>query len=156
MANTYTQLYIQIVFAVKGRESLIRNTWKNELYAYIGGIIKEQGSKPLAINGMSDHIHIFIGYGTSVSLADLVEEIKTSSNKFLKSHFRHNNFSWQRGYGAFSYSRSQIDAVIKYINCQEEHHRKRSFQEEYLKMLSDFAIEYDERYLFDFLEEIEH
>lgn len=155
MANTYTQLYIQIVFAVKGRESLILRAWKDELYAYIGGIIKQHGSKPLAINGMSDHIHIFIGYGPSVSLSDLVEEIKTSSNKFLKQQFTHRNFSWQRGYGAFSYSRSHIDAVIKYINKQEEHHCKRTFKEEYLKMLSDFDIEYKEQYVFEFLENID-
>lgn len=152
MANTYTQLYIQIVFAVKGRQSLIRKVWKEELYAYIGGILKQHGSKPLAINGTSDHIHIFIGYGTSVSLSDLVEEIKTSSNKFIKIHFQYANFNWQRGYGAFSYSKSHIDAVIKYINNQEEHHRKKTFREEYLKMLTDFGIEFKEEYLFDFFE----
>jgi len=111
MANTYTQLYIQIVFAVKGRQSLIRKAWKNELYAYTGGIIKEQGSKPLAINGMSDHIHIFIGYGTSISISNLAEEIKTSSNKFLKEYFLHRNFGWQQGYGRFAVASFFIQQV---------------------------------------------
>jgi len=152
MANTYTQLYIQLVFSVQGRESLIKKAWKNELYAYIGGIILNNKSKPLAINGMPDHIHIFIGYNPNKLLPDLVEEIKTSSNKFLKEKYKTSIFNWQKGYAAFSYSRSHIDAVIKYINNQEVHHTTRTFKEEYLKMLNDFEIEYKDNYLFDFQE----
>ena len=150
MANTYTQLYIQLVFSVQGRESLIKKAWKNELYAYIGGIILKYKSKPLAINGMPDHIHIFIGYNPNTLLPDLVEEIKTSSNAFLKQKYKRSIFNWQRGYGAFSYSRSHIDAVIKYINNQEIHHQTRTFKEEYLKLLNDFEIEYKDNYLFEF------
>ncbi|MDQ6478456.1 IS200/IS605 family transposase [Dyadobacter sp. LHD-138] len=152
MANTYTQLYIQIVFSVQGRESIIKKAWKDELYAYIGGIILNKKSKPLAINGMPDHIHIFIGYNPTITLPALVEEIKTSSNKFLKDRYKTPVFNWQKGYGAFSYSRSHIDAVIKYITNQEVHHKTRTFQEEYTKMLNDFEIEYQEKYLFDFQE----
>ncbi|MCF0057597.1 IS200/IS605 family transposase [Dyadobacter sp. CY356] len=150
MADTYTQLYIQIVFSVKGRESLIKKAWKDELYAYIGGIIAKQKSKLLAINGMPDHIHILIGYNPTVTVPNLVEEIKTSSNKFLKEKFKAFSFNWQKGYGAFSYSRSQINPVIKYIGNQEIHHKTRTFKEEYIKMLNDFDIKYQEQYLFDF------
>lgn len=152
MANTYTQLYIHIVFSVKGRESLIKRSWKNDLYAYIGGIILNHRSKPLAINGMPDHIHILIGYNPTTPLPTLVEKIKTSSNKWIKEHHNATTFSWQKGYGAFSYSRSSIDKVIRYIVNQEEHHRKRSFREEYLQMLQDFEIDYKTEYLFDFQE----
>ncbi|OJV21163.1 MAG: transposase [Dyadobacter sp. 50-39] len=152
MANTYTQLYIHIVFSVKGRESLISKVWKNDLYAYIGGIILNHRSKPLAINGMPDHIHILIGYNPATPLPVLVEEIKTSSNKWIKEHHHVPMFSWQKGYGAFSYSRGSIDKVIHYIACQEEHHRKKTFREEYLQMLRDFEVEYKNEYLFDFQE----
>lgn len=150
MANTYTQLYIQIVFSVKGRESLVSKAWKNDLYAYIGGIILNHRSKPLAINGMPDHIHILIGYNPSTPLPTLVEQIKTSSNRWVKEYHNISMFSWQRGYGAFSYSRSAIDKVIQYIANQEEHHRKKTFREEYLQMLRDFEVEFRNEYLFDF------
>ncbi|QRR02354.1 IS200/IS605 family transposase [Dyadobacter sandarakinus] len=153
MANTYTQLYVHLVFSVKGRESLIRKNWKKRLYEYIGGIINHKKSKPLAINGMADHIHIFIGYNPSTSLPDFVEEIKTSSNRFIKENFGLSTFAWQKGYGAFSYSRSQIDAVIKYIDRQEEHHCTKTFKEEYIKMLSDFQVDFKPAFLFDFVEQ---
>jgi putative transposase len=152
MANTYTQLYIQIVFSVQGRESLIKKEWKDELYAYMGGIISNNKSKPLAINGMPDHLHLFIGYNPTIALSHLVEEVKTSSNKFLKNKYRTAVFNWQRGYGAFSYSRSQIDAVARYINNQETHHMNTTFKQEYIRMLDDFEIEYKTNYLFDFQE----
>jgi putative transposase len=139
MANTYTQLYIQLVFAVQGRQSLIKKEWKDELYAYTGGIITNNKSKPLAINGMPDHIHIFIGYNPTRLLPELVEEIKTSTNKFLKATNKVPVFNWQKGY-----------AVIKYINNQENHHRKQSFREEYLETLNKFEVEYKDNYLFDF------
>lgn len=150
MANTYTQLYVQLVFAVQGRQSLIKKSWKDELYAYIGGILLNNKSKPLALNGMPDHIHIFIGYNPTTSLPDLVEEIKTSSNGFIKQKYKTQVFNWQKGYSAFSYSKSHVDAVIKYISNQEKHHQIHTFKQEYLKMLHDFEIAYKDNYLFDF------
>jgi len=155
MANTYTQLYVHIVFSVRGRESLIKRAWKSDLYAYIGGIILNHKSKPLAINGMPDHIHILIGYNPTTPLSTLVEEIKISSNKWIKEYHNVPMFGWQKGYGAFSYSRSSIDKVIRYIANQEEHHRKKTFREEYLQMLRDFEVEYKNEYLFDFQEILE-
>ena len=153
MANTYTQLDIQLIFAVKGRESLIHKSWKEDLYRYITGIVQNHKHKMLRINGMPDHLHIFIGYHPAQSLSKLVEEVKTSSNRFIKeqrlSPYR---FSWQEGYGAFSYSRSHREAVIEYIEKQQEHHRKKSFREEYLEFLHKFEVEYKDEYLFDFQE----
>lgn len=156
MANTYTQIHIQLVFAVKGRESLIGKSWREELYQYITGIVQQHKHKMLAINGMPDHIHIFIGYHPTQTLPDLVEEIKTSSNKLIKTkRFTPFKFEWQAGYGAFSYSRSQVDAVVKYVLSQEEHHRNKTFREEYLEMLQKFEVPYKDEYLFDFLEDTE-
>lgn len=153
MANTYTQLDIQLVFAVRGRESLIHKNWRNELYRYITGIIQTHKHKVLQINGMPDHIHIFIGYNPTQLLPKLVEEIKTSSNQFIKQNrFTKSPFSWQNGYGAFSYGRSQRQDVIRYIEQQEVHHQKRSFQQEYLLMLQRFEVDYNEAYLFEFQE----
>jgi REP element-mobilizing transposase RayT len=155
MPNTYTQLYVQFVFAVKGRESLIHFSWKNELYKYITGIVQNSKSKMLAINGMSDHIHIFIGYKPSVSIPDLIKDIKLASGqwinnkKFIKQHF-----NWQEGYGAFSYSQSHIDDVCQYIANQELHHQKKTFREEYVEFLKNFNIDYDEKYLFEFYEDL--
>lgn len=153
MANTYTQLHIQLVFAVKGRESLIQQNWKEELYKYITGIVQNHKHKMLQINGMPDHIHIFLGYHPNQKIPDLVETIKTDSDHFIKrKKFCQYSFGWQEGYGAFSYARSQVDAVVKYIANQEKHHRRKTFREEYLEMLQKFEIEYNEAYLFDFLE----
>lgn len=153
MAGTFSQIYIQVVFAVKGRESLIQKEWEERLYQYITGIIRAKEQKLIAINGMPDHIHIFIGMKPSCCLSDLVREVKKSSNDFINenklSKFK---FSWQEGYGAFSYSHSQIDAVAKYISNQKEHHRKITFKEEYVDFLKKFVIEYDEKYLFNWME----
>lgn len=153
MAGTFSQIYIQVVFAVKGRESLIQKEWEERLYQYITGIIRAKEQKLIAINGMPDHIHIFIGMKPSCCLSDLVREVKKSSNDFINenklSKFK---FSWQEGYGAFSYSHSQIDAVAKYILNQKEHHRKITFKEEYVDFLKKFVIEYDEKYLFNWME----
>jgi putative transposase len=153
MAGTFSQIYIQVVFAVKGRESLIQKEWEERLYQYITGIIRAKEQKLIAINGMPDHIHIFIGMKPSCCLSDLVREVKKSSNDFINenklSKFK---FSWQEGYGAFSYSHSQIDAVAKYILNQKEHHRKITFKEEYVDFLKKFEIEYDEKYLFNWME----
>ena len=155
MANTYTQLYIQLVFAVKRREDLIPKEHKNEVYKYMTGIIQNHKHKLLAINGMPDHVHIFIGQSPDQSLSKLVSEVKTYTTKFIKKQpwMRH-DFSWQKGFGAFSYSRSHIDAVVKYIANQEQHHAKRTFKAEYLDMLEKFEVEYDERYIFDFFEDL--
>jgi len=153
MANTYTQLEIQLVFAVKGRQSLIQKSWKDKLYKYITGIVQNNNHKMLRINGMPDHVHIFIGYHPAQLIPDLVEDIKTSSNAFIKHNgFCPFKFNWQTGYGAFSYGRSQRSAVIKYIDNQELHHRKKTYREEYLERLRKFEVEYKDEYLFDFLE----
>ncbi len=153
MANTFTQLDIQLVFAVKGRQSLIHRSWKDELYKYISGIVKNNKHKLLQINGMPDHVHIYIGYHPTQLIPDLVEKIKTSTNAYIKrNRYCPFKFHWQTGYGAFSYGRSQRDVVIQYIINQELHHRKKTFREEYLEMLKKFEVEYKDEYLFDFLD----
>lgn len=152
MANTYTQLYIHLVFAVKNRDSLIKNEWKNNLEKYITGIVQENKHKLLAIGSMPDHIHILSGYNINQLIPDLVEDIKTSSNQWIKTNgFTKFKFEWQKGYGAFSHSRSQLNQVVKYVLSQEEHHKKNSFKSEYLEMLKRNEIEYKEEYVFDFL-----
>lgn len=153
MANTYSQIYIQLVFAVKGRQHLIHKNWKNELYKYICGIASNNQQKIYAINGVSDHIHILISMKPVCSLSELVKEIKASSSKWINEKgFIKGKFQWQEGYGAFSYSRSHVDRVVRYIENQETHHAKQTFKQEYLEMLKRFEIVYDERYLFDFSE----
>ncbi len=133
MANTYTQSYFHLVFAVKNRGALIKNEWKNDLEKYITGIVQNHKHKMLAIGSMPDHIHIFIGYNVNHLIPDLVEEIKTSSNAWIKyNKLSKYSFQWQRGYGSFTHSHSQIDAVVKYVFNQETHHKKQTFKEEYL------------------------
>nr|WP_294781435.1 IS200/IS605 family transposase [uncultured Flavobacterium sp.] len=150
MANTYSQLYIQIVFAVKGRQNLISLKWKDEIYKYITGIITNQKQKLIAINGMPDHIHILVGINPDVSLSDLVRDIKSSSSKFInEQNWINGKFEWQTGFGAFSYGHSQLTNVIKYIENQEEHHKKRTFKEEYIGFLKLFNIDYKNEYLFE-------
>ena len=155
MGDTYTQCYFQLVFAVRNRNALIRKEWKDQLEKYISGIIRNNGHKVLALGTMPDHIHILLGYHLNQLIPDLVEQIKTSSNAWVKenrlSRFR---FGWQNGYGAFTYSRSQIDAVIKYILNQEKHHKKELFREEYLRILKKSEIEYKEEYLFEFFDDV--
>jgi putative transposase len=149
MSNTYTQIYIHSVFTVQNRISLVRSEWKDELYKYITGIVKNNGHKMIAINGMPDHIHIFIGLKPSQSVSLLMQNIKEHSSKWIKSKgFVKSAFKWQEGFGAFSYSISQIDSVVKYIHKQQFHHRKKTFIEEYRDILMKFGIEYDERYIF--------
>ena len=153
MANTYTQLFIQIVFSPWGRASMILPKHKDELQMYSTGIIQNRKHKLLAINFMPDHAHIFIGYNTAQMLPDLVRDIKAGTLKLINDRrWIFGKFEWQAGYGAFSYSRSEIDTVIKYINNQEEHHRKMSFKDEFLELLKRFDIDYDERYLFKWIE----
>ncbi len=154
MPNVYSQLYIQIVFAVKGRNSLIKEEFRERVEKFITGIVKNRGHKPLAIYCMPDHIHLLIGLKPNLNLSDLVGDIKTGSNKFIKdNNFIKSKFEWQTGYGAFSYSKSALNNVVKYILNQPEHHKKRTFKEEYITFLKKFEIEYDEKYLFEWVEE---
>ena len=149
--STYSQIYIQIIFAVKGRNSLIREAWEEQLYKYITGIVRNKGQKMLAINGVANHIHFLIGMKPSCCLSDLVREIKKSTNVFINEHnLTKFKFSWQSGFGAFSYSQSQLDNVIAYIMNQKEHHKKKTFKEEYLLLLKKFEVTYNDQYLFDF------
>lgn len=153
MSNTYSQIYIQVVFAVKGRESLIDIQWEERLYKYITGIIRGKEQKLLAINGMPDHIHILIGIKPNCSLSDLVREVKKSSNEFIREkHLSKFRFSWQDGFGAFSYNHAQVHSVIGYIMDQKLHHQKVTFREEYLDLLKQFEIDHDNKYLFNWLD----
>lgn len=153
MANTFTQLYIQFVFAVQGRTNLIPKSHKEELHRYITGIVQDRNHKMLSINCMPDHTHIFIGMKPTQSISDLMRDIKTNSSTFITNKkFVKGKFNWQEGYGAFSYSHSHIDMVAKYVRNQEEHHRTKTFREEYLSFLKKFEIEYDVKYLFEWIE----
>ena len=148
MANTFTQIYIHFVFAVQNRTSLIQPEWKDELYKYITGIVQKNGHKLLSINGVANHIHVFIGYKPHQSIPDLMQDVKGSSSKWINEReFVKGKFTWQEGYGAFSYSYSQVDIVSKYIYKQEQHHKKKTFQEEYTQMLKNFNVTFDEKYI---------
>lgn len=153
MPNTYSQIYIHVVFAVKGRENLVSAKWKDELYKYICGIVKGNKEKVYAINGMPDHIHILLSIKPDTALSDLMRDIKANSSKWINTKkFVKGKFQWQEGFGAFSYSQSQLGNVIGYINNQEDHHSKKSFKEEYLDLLKRFEIAYDEKYVFEWIE----
>jgi REP element-mobilizing transposase RayT len=153
MPGTFSQIYIHIVFAVKGRQSLIDPVWEKELYMYLSGIIRNKDQKLLCINGMPDHIHILLGMKPNCCISDLVREVKKSSNDFInQKQFSKLRFQWQEGYGAFSHSHSSLDNLITYINHQKEHHKKQSFKEEYQNFLNDFQIEYKDEYLFDWID----
>jgi len=149
MANTYTQIHIQTVFSVQNRECIILKSWKDELYKYIAGIVQNNNHKLLAINGIPDHVHLLFGLRPTQSLSDLMQDIKGSSSKWInEKRFVRGKFSWQEGYGAFSYSKAELTKVLNYIDNQQTHHKKKTFTEEYLEMLKEFEIEYDERYVF--------
>lgn len=149
MANTYSQIHIQFVFAVKHRDCVIHSSWKNELYKYITGIVQNNNHKLICINGMPDHIHILIGMRPSQSISVLLQDIKGSSSKWInEKKLVKGKFEWQEGYGAFSYGKSQVKDVVMYIKNQEEHHKKKSFKEEYLDFLKKFEIDYDEKFIF--------
>ncbi len=153
MSNTYTQIHIHAVFAVQNRISLISKLWEERLYQYITGIIQHKNHKLLAINGTPDHVHILFGMRPSQSLSDLMQDIKGDSSRWInENRFVNGKFSWQEGFGGFSYSKSQISAVANYIENQEEHHKTKTFIDEYRKILNDFGIDYDERYIFKPLE----
>jgi REP element-mobilizing transposase RayT len=149
MANTYTQIHIHAVFSVQNRISLIHKKWQDRLYQYVIAIIQNHGHKVLSIGGMPDHIHILFGFRPTQSLSDLIQNVKRDSSAWINEEkLVIGKFSWQEGYGAFSYSKSQIPRVIKYIENQEKHHTNRSFLEEYKKTLIGFGLKYDEKYLF--------
>ena len=152
MALSYTQIYVQYVFAVKGRENLLQKPWRDELFKYISGIIKGKNQKPIIVNGVSDHVHVLVGIKPTMAISDLIRDIKNNSSNYInKNRLVRGKFEWQEGYGAFSYSESQIDNVYQYILNQEKHHHKRTFREEYIDFLQKFEIEYKEKLLFDWL-----
>jgi len=149
MANTYSQVYIQYVFAVKRRDALLQKPWRDEVFKYMAGIIQAKEQKSIIVNGVSDHVHVFVGLKPNMPMADLVRDIKAGSSKFIneKGYLRQ-KFAWQDGYGVFSYAHAQIDAVYKYIQNQEAHHAKISFRDEYLSLLKEFDISFDEKFTF--------
>lgn len=151
MPGTFSQIYIQYVFAVKGRENLIHTSFEEELYKYISGIIINKKQKPLAINGMPDHIHILVGLKPAMGISDLIRDIKNNSSNFINDRkFLPKKFSWQEGYGVFSYSESNYGTVIDYIRNQKQHHKRKTFREEYVGFLDKFNINFEEKYLFEF------
>lgn len=153
MANTFSQIYLQFVFAVKNRQNLVPKQHKEELHKYITGLVQNRKAKMLAVHCMPDHIHIFTGFKPVMSISDFVKEIKVESNEFINTkEWIAGKFAWQEGYGVFSYSHSHIDSVVKYILNQEEHHRKKTFKEEYYEFLEKFEIPFEEKYLFEFFE----
>lgn len=153
MPGTYFQIYIQVVFAVKGRENLISKVWKDNLYKYIAGIIKGKDQKSIIVNGMPDHIHVFLGLKPSMSISDLVRDIKNNSSKWInENNLIKGKFVWQKGYGVFSYSHSHIENVYNYILKQEEHYKIKTFKEEYVEFLKKFEIVHNQKYLFDWIE----
>jgi len=153
MANTYTQLYVQIIFSPRGRQNLTHNRIKNDIYKYIVGIIKKKNQKPMIINGMPDHVHIFLGFSPDIAISDLVRDIKSNSTNFINDNkLIQGKFSWQKGFGAFTYNKSQVPMVVRYIKNQEEHHRRKTFKEEYLELLEKFGVDYKKQYLFEWYE----
>ena len=149
MANTYTQMYIHVVFAVEGRQNLIMPQHNDELQRYLTGIVSGQRHKLIALNNMPDHVHLLVGLRPDAALSDLVREVKAGSSKFInEQHWVMGRFSWQEGFGAFSYSRSQLGVVIHYIASQQTHHAKKTFRDEYVGLLEKFQVKYDPRYIF--------
>ena len=147
MANTYTQIYMHVIFAVKGRESVICPEWQDELYRYMAGALKNHGHTPYTINGVEDHVHLLFGMTPKESLSDLVQSLKIQTTKYIKEQFGCLNFAWQSGFGAFSYSKSFLPAVSNYISNQKEHHKKYTFDGEIREIIEKAGIEYDERYM---------
>jgi putative transposase len=151
MANTYHQIYIQLIFAVKGRQSLLKKEYRQDFFKVIFSMITDLGHFPICVNGMSDHVHCLVGLNPDMKISELVKDLKTKSSHFLSDkRWSNSKFQWQNGYGAFSYSKSQIDKVYKYILKQEEHHKTMSFREEYIGFLNRFEIEFKNEYLFEF------
>ncbi|MCM0042820.1 MAG: IS200/IS605 family transposase [Algoriphagus sp.] len=150
MAGSYSQIYLQYVFAVKGRQNLLQKPWREEVFKYISGIIKGKNQKPIIVNGVSDHVHVFVGVKPAMPVPDLIRDIKNNSSNFINENkWVNGKFSWQEGYGVFSYSHSQIDKVYRYIANQEAHHEKKTFKDEYIDFLVKSGLDYDEKYLFE-------
>ncbi len=153
--GTFTQIYVQIVFAVKNRDALLHKNIRNRVFEYMSGIITEMKHKSIIVNGVSNHVHILIGLNPTKSVSETVHAIKRSTSLFInKEKLCPGTFAWQEGYGSFTYGRSQLDDVYRYILNQEKHHKKMSFREEYIQFLKNFELEYDERFLFDFLDDV--
>ena len=149
MANTYTQLYFHVIFAVKGRDNLISKKWKEKLYKYISGIVSNKEQKLIIINGMPNHIHLLLSTKPNCNLSDLVRDIKSNSSKWINSkQFISGKFEWQTGFGAFTVSQSGVNSVIDYIKNQENHHGKKSFREEYIDFLASYEVEFNSDYIF--------
>jgi putative transposase len=149
MANTYHQVYLQIIFAVKNRKAVLEKPWREKLFGVIGNLIKETNCKTIIVNGVEDHVHCFIGLKPVISISDLMKNVKAKSSKYINDHsLTPSRFEWQEGYGVFSYSQSQIENVYNYIQNQEEHHKRQTFMQEYVEFLGKFKIEYDEKYIF--------
>jgi REP element-mobilizing transposase RayT len=150
MANTYHQIYLQTIFAVKYRRAMIDKTWKEKLFGVIGNLISEHNCKTIIVNGVEDHVHCLIGLKPVVSVSELMKAVKAKSSKYVNDHsLAESHFEWQDGYGVFSYNQSSLNAVYKYIQHQEEHHKKQTFKNEYIDFLNKFKIDYDERYIFE-------
>ncbi|MCL6525234.1 MAG: IS200/IS605 family transposase [Thermoflavifilum sp.] len=150
MANTFAKIYVHIIFSVRGRQNQIQKSWKEELYKYICGLVNQKQQKVYAIGGAADHIHILISVKPDITISDLVRDIKANSSRWInEKRYVIGKFQWQEGFGVFSYAQSQLDRVITYINHQEQHHKKKSFKEEYIELLQKFDISYDEKYLFE-------
>ena len=153
MAGTFTQIYIQAIFAVNGRSNLLQKPWSDEVFKYMAGIIKNKGQKPIIVNGVANHVHMFVGLQPAMAVSDLVRDVKNNTTNFINDRkLIRGKFSWQEGYGAFSYAHSQIETVYNYILRQEEHHKQKTFKEEYSDYLKRFNVEFNEKYLFDWLE----
>jgi len=150
MSNTYYQIYLQTVFAVKYRNAVIDKSWKSKLCGVIGNLINETNSKTIIVNGIEDHVHCFFGLRPAIAVSDLMKSVKSMSSKYINDHcFTKEHFEWQEGYGAFSYSQKEVNAVFRYIQSQEEHHKVQTFREEYLELLNEFRVEYNEQYIFN-------
>jgi REP element-mobilizing transposase RayT len=149
MANTYHQIYLQTIFAVKYRKAVIEKEWKNQLFAVVGNLINEANCKTIIVNGVEDHVHCFIGLKPVVSVSELMKTVKAKSSKYINDHsLTPERFEWQEGYGVFSYGQSQVDSVYKYVQNQVQHHQKQTFRDEYLDFLKKFKVEFDEQYIF--------
>ncbi len=150
MANTYSQIYLQIVFAVKYRKALLDKAWRSQVFGVMGNLINEANSKTIIVNGVEDHVHCFVGLKPAISVSELMKIVKAKSSKYINDHsLTRERFEWQTGFGVFSYSQIDIERVFKYIQNQEEHHRSKKFKEEYLELLKEYQVEYDEQYLFE-------
>lgn len=153
MANTYHQLYIQAVFAVKYRRAVLKKEWRPQLFGVIGNLINEGNCKTIIVNGVEDHVHCFFGLRPAVAISELMKSVKAKSSKYINDHsLTPQRFEWQRGYGVFSYRQRDVEMIYNYIQNQEAHHAKQSFKEEYLEYLKEFQIDYDEQYIFNELE----